>query len=65
VAIGGIEAIGLVIDKLGLSGGPWDIVSAAAGDIGVFGYMIVALFVLTWLVSRLVYRLKGPHKISA
>ena len=42
-----------------------DIVSAAAGDIGVFGYMIVALFVLTWLVSLLVYRLKGPHKISA
>jgi high-affinity nickel-transport protein len=64
-AIGGIEAAGLVIDKLGLAGGPWDIVSAAAGDIGVFGYMIVALFVLTWLVSRLVYRLKGPHKISA
>ena len=65
VAIGGIEAIGLVADKLGLAGGPWDIVSAAAGEIGVFGYMIVALFVLTWLVSLLVYRLKGPHKIGA
>ena len=65
VSIGGIEAIGLVIDKLGLSGGPWDIVSAAAGDIGVFGSMIVALFVLTWLVSLLVYRLKASHKISA
>jgi high-affinity nickel-transport protein len=65
VAIGGIEAIGLVADKLGLAGGPWDIVTAAAGDIGVFGYMIVALFVLTWLVSLLVYRLKSPHKISA
>jgi len=65
VAIGGIEAIGLVADKLGLAGGPWDIVNAAAGEIGVFGYMIVALFVLTWLVSLLVYRLKAPHKISA
>jgi high-affinity nickel-transport protein len=65
VAIGGVEAIGLVADKLGLAGGPWDIVSAAAGEIGVFGYMIIALFVLTWLVSLLVYRLKAPHKISA
>ena len=65
VAIGGIEAIGLVADKLGLAGGPWDIVSAMAGEIGVFGYMIVALFILTWLVSLLVYRLKAPHKISA
>jgi len=65
VAIGGIEAIGLVADRLGFAGGPWDIVNAATGDIGVFGYMIVALFVLTWLVSLLVYRLKAPHKISA
>jgi high-affinity nickel-transport protein len=65
LAIGGIEAIGLVADKLGLAGGPWDIVNAAAGEIGVFGYMIVALFILTWLVSLLLYRLKSPHKISA
>jgi high-affinity nickel-transport protein len=65
VAIGGIEAIGLVADKIGLAGGPWDIVNAAAGEIGVFGYMIVALFILTWLVSLLLYRLKAPHKISA
>ena len=65
VAIGGIEAIGLVADKIGLAGGPWDSVNAAAGDIGVFGYMIVALFILTWLVSLLVFRLRGPHKISA
>jgi high-affinity nickel-transport protein len=65
VAIGGVEAIGLVADKLGLAGGPWDIVGAAAGEIGMFGYMIVALFFLTWLVSLLVYRLKAPHKISA
>jgi len=65
VVIGGIEAAGLVADKLGLAGGPWDIISAAAGDIGVFGYAIVALFVLSWLVSLLVYRIKAPHKISA
>jgi len=65
VVIGGIEAAGLVAEKLGLAGGPWDIVSAAAGDIGVFGYAIVALFVLSWLVSLLVYRWRAPHKISA
>jgi high-affinity nickel-transport protein len=65
VMIGGIEAAGLVADKLGLAGGLWDIVSVAAGDIGVLGYAIVALFVLSWLVSLLVYRLRAPHKISA
>ena len=65
LVIGGIEAAGLIADKLGLTGGVWDIASAAAGEIGVFGGAIVALFVLSWLVSLLVYRLKSPHKISA
>ena len=59
------DAAGLIADKLGLAGGAWDIISAAAGEIGVFGYAIVALFVLSWLVSLLAYRLKSPHKIGA
>jgi high-affinity nickel-transport protein len=63
--IGGIEAASLMADNFGLAGGAWDIVSAAAGEVSVFGYAIVGLFVLSWLVSLLVYRLKTPHKISA
>jgi len=64
LVIGSIEALGLVGEKLGLVGGVWEAIAAAAGDLGMLGYMIVALFALTWLISLLVYRLKAPRKIG-
>ena len=63
--VGGIEALGLVAGKLGLSGGPWDIVSTASGNLGMLGYVIVGLFVASWLLSMLVYRLMGYDKIGS
>ncbi len=62
--VGGIEALGLIAGKLGLAGGPWDIVNAASGNLGMFGYVIVALFAASWLLSMLVYRLMGYDKIG-
>ncbi len=63
--VGGVEALGLVAGKLGLAGGPWDIVNAASNNLGLFGYLIIALFVASWLLSMLVYRLMGYDKISS
>jgi len=63
--VGGIEALGLIAGKLGLAGGLWDIINAASGNLGMFGYLIVALFVASWLLSMLVYRLMGYDKIGS
>ena len=65
VVVGGIEAVGLITQKFGAVGGPWDIVNTAAAEIGVFGYTIVGLFALAWLVSLLMYRPKAPDPIGA
>jgi high-affinity nickel-transport protein len=65
VMVGGIEALGLLADKLGFVGGPWEAIAAAAGEIGMLGYAIVVLFIVTWFVSLLIYRLKAPQKIGA
>jgi high-affinity nickel-transport protein len=62
--VGGVEALGLVAGKLGLAGGLWDIVSAVSGNLGMLGYVIIALFVASWLLSMLVYRLMGYDKIG-
>ena len=64
IAVGGIEALGLVAERFGLEGGVWDLVSGAAGNLGLIGYAIVALFATSWLVSFLVYRALGYHKIG-
>jgi high-affinity nickel-transport protein len=63
--VGGVEALGLVAGKLGLAGGLWDMVNAASDNFGMFGYVIIAVLVASWVLSMLVYRLRGYDKISA
>jgi nickel/cobalt transporter (NiCoT) family protein len=52
--IGGVELLGLLAEKAGLTGGFWDWVSGL--DLNFVGYAIVGLFVLTWIVALAVWR---------
>ena len=54
--IGGIEALGLIGDRLGLDGGFWRFVGALNDNFGSLGYAIIVLFALSWLVSAALYR---------
>lgn len=56
--IGGLEALGLLVDKLGLRGGLWDSVGALNENMGVVGYASVVIFVVIWGASALNYRYK-------
>jgi nickel/cobalt transporter (NiCoT) family protein len=53
--IGSIEVIGLLSDKLGLSGQPWDFIAGI--DINLAGRVIVAIFLLVWLAAVAYYKL--------
>jgi len=57
VLIGGIEALGLLADQLNLAGPFWGFIGKLNDHFGSLGYLIVAVFVVSWLVSILVYRL--------
>jgi high-affinity nickel-transport protein len=63
--VGGVEALGLVADRFALQGAFWDTVAALNSRFGALGYLIVALFVVSWLVSVLVYRLKGYDRLES
>ncbi|MYU26188.1 HoxN/HupN/NixA family nickel/cobalt transporter [Streptomyces sp. SID8352] len=52
--IGTVELLGLVGEKLGLHGPFWDWVSGL--DLNIVGYLIVGLFVATWIVAFAVWR---------
>jgi nickel/cobalt transporter (NiCoT) family protein len=65
VVVGGIEALGLVADKFGLEGGVWDAVNFANNNFGTLGYAIIAIFVASWLVSFVVYRVMGYDNLGA
>jgi high-affinity nickel-transport protein len=66
VLVGGIEALGLISDQLGLSdgGGFWGAIGSLNDNFGVLGYLIVGIFILAWLVSYVVYRAKRYDKIE-
>ncbi len=64
VAIGGIEALGLIAEKLDLQGPFWDTVGALGDNFGTLGYAIVALFIVSWVASFLIYRAKGYDKLE-
>ncbi|MDA9469094.1 HoxN/HupN/NixA family nickel/cobalt transporter [Bradyrhizobium sp. CCBAU 53415] len=54
--IGGIEALGLISDRLGLSGGMWTLVDGLNDSLANVGFIVIALFAIAWLVSVVLYR---------
>jgi high-affinity nickel-transport protein len=54
--VGGLEALSVIGQQLGLTGGLWSL--TADLNMGLLGVGIVVLFLLSWLVSTLVYRRK-------
>ncbi len=58
VLVGGIEALGLVADQLKLEGPFWTLIGSLNENFGSLGYLIIAIFAGSWLVSIAVYRLR-------
>jgi high-affinity nickel-transport protein len=58
VVIGGIEALGLIADQLKLQGPVWDAIGTLNDNFGTLGYIIIGIFVLSWIASVLIYRAK-------
>jgi high-affinity nickel-transport protein len=59
LVVGGIETLGLIAGQFDLHGAFWDAISNLNSNFGALGYGIVALFIVSWGVSYLIYRLKG------
>jgi high-affinity nickel-transport protein len=62
--VGGIEALGLIARRGGLHGAFWNGVTLLNDNFGMLGYLIVAVFVVAWGVSALVYRAKGYDSLE-
>lgn len=56
--IGGIETLALLADKLELHGAFWDLVADLGANFGMLGYLIIGLFIVSWLISFAYYRLR-------
>jgi high-affinity nickel-transport protein len=64
VVVGGVEALGLLADKLSLHGGLWSLVTDLNDNFGALGYLIIGIFAVSWVVSVLLYRLNGYDRLE-
>jgi high-affinity nickel-transport protein len=66
IVVGGLEALNLIGDELGLTegGGFWGAIGAINDNFGLLGYIIIGIFALSWILSVAVYRLKGYDKLD-
>jgi nickel/cobalt transporter (NiCoT) family protein len=62
--IGGIEALGLIGDKLNLHGVVWDAIGSLNENFGVIGFVIIGVFVVSWAVSIIIYRMNRYDEIE-
>jgi high-affinity nickel-transport protein len=63
VVVGGIETLQIIGGQLNLTGGIWDFVNNL--DFGLVGAIIIGIFVLSWGLSTLVYRLNRYDDMEA
>ena len=64
LAVGSIEGLGLIADKLHLSGAFWDWVGELNENFGLIGYAVIGIFVVSWIVSAFIYRIKGYDELD-
>jgi high-affinity nickel-transport protein len=56
LAVGGIEALGLLAGQFHLTGGLWKLVGSLNDHFGMLGYCIIGLFAASWIVSIAIYK---------
>ncbi len=62
--VGGIEVLGLIGDHLKIHGAVWDMVGSLNDNFGVVGFVIIGVFVGSWIVSIFIYRMNRYDEIE-
>ena len=66
LVVGGLETLNLIGDQLGLTdgGGFWGAIGAINDNFGVLGYIIIGIFLVAWIGSVVIYRLRGYDELE-
>ena len=62
--VGAIEAASVLATQLHLTGGLWDRLASLSENFGVLGVGIVGIFVVSWLISTVVYKVRRYDDIE-
>ena len=57
--VGAIEVLSIVQSQMNLQGPFWNAIGKLSTNFGVIGGVIIGLFVLSWIISTIIYKVKG------
>ncbi len=64
VLIGGIEALGLLMQQMQLSGPFWKVVGLLNDNFNSLGFIIIGIFVIAWVGSVFIYRYRDYDSLE-
>ena len=64
VVVGAIEVLSIIQSQANLGGPFWDAVGNLSNNFGLIGGIIIGLFVLSWVLSTVIYRVKKYDDIE-
>ena len=62
--VGGIEVLGLIGGQFKMHGAIWDMIGSLNNNFGVIGFAIIGVFVVSWAVSIIIYRMNRYDEIE-
>jgi len=62
--IGGIEVLTLIGDHFKIQGAVWDMIGSLNNNFGFIGFVIIGVFVVSWTVSIIIYRINRYDEIE-
>jgi nickel/cobalt transporter (NiCoT) family protein len=58
LVVGSIEVLGLIANQLKLKGFFWDWIGTLNDNFGIIGYLIIGIFIASWIASTIIYKVK-------
>ena len=62
--VGAIEVLSVVQTQMNLGGPFWNAIASLSGNFGLIGGIIIGLFILSWIVSTIIYKVKRYDDIT-
>jgi high-affinity nickel-transport protein len=64
LVVGTVEVLGIISSAFNLNGSFWNFVGNLNDNFGVIGYYIIGIFVVSWAVSTIIYKVKRYDDIE-
>jgi nickel/cobalt transporter (NiCoT) family protein len=64
VLVGGIEILALLGDRLQMHGAMWDFVGSLTDNFGTVGFVVIGVFVASWVISMIIYHVNRYDEIE-